>query len=89
MIKKIKNILINVFGDGFFGLERDNTTQIDISKDNKKPVDNYIRYGSAIGESSLYSAYSQPSSIGSCAIFSNATGQNNVAIGYKSIKTEI
>jgi len=74
----IKNFLLNVFGDGFFGLERDDTTQIDISKDNKKPEPMAICYAIPRQEHSC-------SVMGSCASFS--TGENNTAIGHNALSS--
>ena len=87
----IKKILLNIFGDGFFGLERDQNTQEEITngyreyqKKHKKPEPAYngILYGDGIGNCALYSPPSV--FIGSCAMISTTTGQNNIAIGKQS-----
>ena len=86
----IKRILLNVFGDGFFGLERDQNTQEEITngyreyqKKHKKPEhDNTVCYGIAYPHpSSCTSSCMGTVYVGGCASFSNTTGQNNSAIG--------
>ena len=85
-MNKIKNILINVFGDGFFGLERDQNTQQEITngyreyqKKHKKPEPVSICYG--VPPFPLQPSCSMIN--GSCASFSS--GQHNVAIGHHGL----
>lgn len=78
----IKKLLLNVFGDGFFGLERDDTTQMDISKDNRKKT----IYPTTVCYASPPKGWDVPSSscMGVCAGGippSFSSGQHNVGIG--------
>jgi len=86
----IKKLLLNAFGDGFFGLERDQNTQEEITngyreyqKKHKKPEPISICYG-------VPPFPPQPSCSminGSCASFNAGftTGQNNTAIGHNAL----
>lgn len=88
MANKIKKIIINIFGDGFFGLENNSNTQEEITngyreyqKKHKKPEPKYngISYGDGVGSCTLFSP--PPVFIGSCASIAHTFGNNNVAIG--------
>jgi hypothetical protein len=92
----IKRLLLNTFGDGFFGLERDQNIQEEITngyreyqKKHKKPEKTCysILYGDGIGTCTLYE--SPQIFIGSCASISNTTGQNNTAIGSAFIESHL
>lgn len=91
----IKKLLLNIFGDGFFGLERDQNTQEEITngyreyqKKHRKPEPTSVCYATPPKGWDVQS--NSCTSMGVCAGGippSFTTGQHNTAIGYNAMRS--